>query len=68
MNLKFGGKIFTIPAIAYYINALDGSMVSSVGELRELHKKFSQSLRVLPENSFDWKFLKVGSQLKFIVL
>ena len=44
------------------------SMVSSVGELRELHKKFSQSLRVLPENSFDWKFLKVGSQLKFIVL
>ena len=43
-------------------------MVSSVGELRELHKKFSQSLRVLPENSFDWKFLKVGSQLKFIVL
>ena len=26
-----------------------------------LYKKLSQSLRVSPEYSFDWKFLKVGS-------
>ena len=26
-----------------------------------LHKRFSQSLRVSPENPFDWKFLKIDS-------
>ena len=26
-----------------------------------LYKKLSQSLRVSPEYSFDWKFLKIGS-------
>ena len=26
----------------------------------ELHKKFSQSLRLSPRNSFGWKFLKIG--------
>ena len=33
-----------------------------------VHKKFSKSLKVSPENPFDWKFLKVGSVIVYSIM